>query len=80
MPNITLSIPEETKRRMEKHPHVKWSSAIRAIIERRLDDFEETERLAQKSTLTERDVEKLAKKVNTAMGKRAKALLNGTNR
>ena len=49
MPNITLSIPEETKRRMEKHPHVKWSSAIRAIIERRLDDFEETERLAQKS-------------------------------
>ena len=79
MPNITLSIPEETKKRMEKHPHVKWSNAIRTIIERKLDDFEEAERLAQKSTLTEKDVELLSKKVDKAMARHARKLLNENN-
>ena len=65
MPNITLAISDKTKRRMEKHKHMKWSSAVRAVIEKRLDDLEEVERLAQKSKLTQKDVDELTEMVNS---------------
>lgn len=76
MPNITLCITDETKRRMEKHPEIRWSNAVRTVIERKLRDFEEAEELAKKSSLTEQDVLLLSEKVNKAMGKHAKGLLN----
>ena len=76
MPNITLSVTDDFKERMDKHQHIRWSSAIRAVIEQLLDDFEEAERLAQKSGLTEEDALELGRKVNKAMGKRARELLN----
>lgn len=76
MPNITLSVSSETKRRMDAHPHIRWSNAVRAIIEKKLADFEEAERLGRKSRLTGKDVERLSMKVNRAMGKHAEELLN----
>ncbi len=76
MRNITLSITDETKNKMESHPEVRWSNAVRVIIERKLNDFRIAEALAQKSRLTEKDVQALSKKVNRAMGKHAKGLLN----
>ncbi|MBU0635422.1 hypothetical protein KKE06_00145 [Candidatus Micrarchaeota archaeon] len=79
MPNITLSISEETKRKMKKHPEVRWSNAVRVIIERKIKDFEIADTLAQKSRLTEKEVKLLSAKVNKAMAKHAKALLNESN-
>lgn len=76
MPNITLSIPEETKKRMDKHPHMKWSRAIRAIIERELDKFEETERLAKKGGLKIEDFKEISEKIDKATRKHARKLLN----
>ena len=76
MRNITLSITDETKGKMERHPEVRWSNAVRVIIERKLHDFEVAEALAQKSRLTEKDVKMLSEKVNRAMGKHAKRILN----
>ena len=61
---------------MEKHPEIRWSNAVRAIIERKLSDFEIAEKLAQKSNLTEKDAEQLTKKINKEMGKHARKLLN----
>lgn len=79
MPNITLSINEETKQKMKKYPEVRWSNAIRVIIERKLQDFEIAEKLAKKSRLTEKDVNMLSAKVDKAMAKHAKGLLNESN-
>ncbi|MBS3057761.1 MAG: hypothetical protein J4415_04000 [Candidatus Diapherotrites archaeon] len=79
MPNITLSVSEEVRRHMDEHPEVRWSNAIRAIIEKKLNDFDIAESLAQKSRLTEEDVALLSGKVNKAMGKRAKRLLDEGN-
>lgn len=76
MPNITLSIPDEIKQKMDEHPHVKWSNVVRSVILQKLSDFEEAERLARKSKLTMADVEQIAVKVNRAMAKHAEALLN----
>ncbi len=76
MANITLYVPDELKKRMDEHKEMRWSMAIRSIIEQKLDDFEEVERLAQKSRLTEADVKRLADKVNEAAGKHAERLLH----
>lgn len=79
MPNITLSITEDTRRKMKEHPEVRWSNAIRALIGRKLKDFEEADKLAQKSLLTEKDVEVLSKKVAKDSARHAKRLLNESN-
>jgi predicted CopG family antitoxin len=79
MPNITLSITDETKNKMEKHPEVRWSNAVRTVIEKKLRDFEEAERIAGKSELSEKDVEMLSEKVNKDIAKHARGLLNESN-
>jgi len=76
MVNVTLSIPVDIKVRMDQHKHVKWSSAIRAVIEKKLNDFEATEKLANKSRLTTEDVEALSQKVERGMAAHVKHLLN----
>lgn len=79
MANMTLSISDKTKRRMEKHRHIKWSSAVRAIIEKRLDDLDEVEKLAQKSRLTQKDVDELTERVNADIRKHVKGLMDEGN-
>lgn len=76
MVNITFAIPEETKKRMEKYKEIKWSSAIRNLIEQKLDDFEEAEKLANKLDLSKEDLDPIIKKINKEMAKHAEALLN----
>ena len=39
MANITLFVPDELKKRMNARTDVRWSRAIRNIIERELDDL-----------------------------------------
>jgi len=79
MPNITLSVTGELKEGMEKHPAVRWSNAVRAVIEAKLRDFETAEKLAQKSGLTEKDIEQLSASVGKSMARHAKGLLNESN-
>lgn len=79
MTNVTLSVTKETRRKMKEHPEVRWSNAIRVMIDRKLDDFKEAERLAQKSTLTEKDVELLSEKAAKDAARHAKRLLDENN-
>ena len=76
MTNITLSIPAELKHKMDKHKEIRWSNAIRSLIEQKLADFDEAQQLVKKSKLTMKDVELLSAQVDKAMGKHAEALLN----
>ncbi|MEW6295524.1 MAG: hypothetical protein AB1467_04495 [Candidatus Diapherotrites archaeon] len=70
---------EETRRKMKEHPEVRWSNVIRAIIERKLQDFAVAEGLAKKSSLTEKDVEMLSGKTAKNFARHAKRLLNESN-
>jgi len=79
MPNITLSVSEELRRKMKQHPDVRWSNAIRVMIERKLRDFEEAERLASKSKLTEKDVEWFTQQAAKDAAKRVRKLLHESN-
>ncbi len=79
MPNITLSISEELKKEMEKYSSVKWSSAVRNVIEQKISDFEETESIAKKSRLNWKTWNIISAKISKNAAKHAKALLNEDN-
>ena len=72
MPNITISVTDEIKEEMCRHSAIRWSNAVRAVIEAKLRDFADAERLAQKSSLTEKDVEQLSASVGKSMARHAK--------
>lgn len=80
MPNITLSISEGLKKEMKKYSSVKWSSAVRNIIEQKIDEFEEAERIARKSKLSWKDWKPVSTKISKNAAKHAEALLNEGNR
>ena len=80
MVNITLSIDSELKAEMDKHPSIKWSSVVRSVIQQKLFDFVESERIAKKSKLTMKDFEGIGKRISKAAGKHAGALLNESHR
>ena len=79
MPNITLSITEEMKNKMDKHSELRWSNAVRSIIDRKLRDFEEAEKIASKSRLAEKDIKAVLEKVKKSTAVHAKRLLNESN-
>jgi len=79
MPNMTFSVTDEFKQRMDEHKHIRWSSAVRAMIERQLDEFEEFESLVQKSRITQKDIDDISRKVRKAAAKHFRELLNETS-
>lgn len=79
MPNLTLAISEELKREMDSHSSVKWSAAVRSIIEQKLEDFAEAEKLAKKSKFTWKDWKLISKKISKNLAKHAEALLSESN-
>jgi hypothetical protein len=80
MVNVTLSLPDDVFRRMKSFPEIRWSKAVRNVIEDKLDSFEEAERLAGKSRFSVKDVALLSKKTDEALGRHAEALLHETRR
>ena len=64
MPNLTLSIPETLHEKMKEHSEIRWSEVVRATIEKKINDLEIAERIAQKSKLTQKDIDEIAHKIN----------------
>lgn len=74
MVSITLSVPEELKGEMGKHPEMNWSEIARQAIREKLALLKKMDELLSKSRLTEKDALAIGKKVNKAI---AKKLLSG---
>ena len=74
MVSMTLSIDEQTRKRMRRHPQIKWSEVARSAIRRQLDDIEEAERIASHSMLTEKDVRQIAGRADREMLKHFEGL------
>ena len=43
MPTVTLSIPEELKSKMDKHPRIKWSEIFRRMIASKVEQLRKLE-------------------------------------
>lgn len=80
MANFTISISDELLSKMRSFPQINWSAAIRSVIEKTVDDFEEFERLTSKSKFTQKDADELSAKVDRAAGLQARKLLNEARR
>ena len=70
MVNITLAIPENLKEKLQNHKEVNWSAVTRMALEEHLKRIEMVEAIAQKSKLTKKDAEELAKKIKSEMARR----------
>jgi len=70
LPVITLSVPEELKKEMEKSRFVNWSEVARAAIKEKILQLKLLDSIASKSKLTEKDALEIGKKINKSMHKR----------
>jgi hypothetical protein len=69
MVSLTLSIPEELKKKMGKFPEINWSEIARTSILERIKRLELAEILVSKSKLTEKDIREISKKIKTGISK-----------
>ena len=76
MANVTVTVPDEFKDQMDEHPEINWSQVARDAFEQKLTeleaieklkDFEVIDEIAEKSELTEEDVQEIAEKIDRAM-------------
>lgn len=76
MANVTVTVPDEFKEKMEDHPEINWSQVARQAFEEKITDLETLERLkdfevidevASRSELTDEDVEEIAELIDRAM-------------
>ena len=70
MVSITLSVPEDLKKEMEKFPEMNWSAVAREAIKRRIAMLEKFREFTKDSTMTEEDALELGRKVTKSLAKR----------
>lgn len=66
MPNITLSVPEELKNKLDSLPEINWSEAMRAFLSEKIKRallLKKLDKMLENSKLTEEDCLKLGDKV-----------------
>lgn len=62
MPNITLSVPEDLKKKLDSMPEINWSESVREFLTRRaarLLLLKRIDKLLENSEFTEEDAERL---------------------
>ena len=69
MVNITLALPDELKKELQKHKEVNWSAVIRRSLLEHLKKIEIAEAIAQKSKLTQKDADEISRKIKREMAK-----------
>lgn len=70
MPNITLAIPEDLHEKMKHHSEIRWSEVVRKTLSEKVELLEAIDRIAKKSKLTQKDVDEIAKKVDSSVAKK----------
>ena len=70
MTNMTLAIPEDLKKIMEKHKTIKWSEVARQAMWDKARKLELMDVLVAKSEMTEEDAPVLVRKILHGTAKR----------
>ena len=66
MPNITLSVTEELKRKMDSMPELNWSESVREFLSEKVKRaalLKKLDKLLENSELTEEDALELGRKI-----------------
>jgi len=70
MTNMTLAIPEDLKKLMEKHKEVKWTEVARQAMWEHAKKLEIMEKIVSKSKLTEKEAIEIGRKIKKGVAKR----------
>ncbi|MBS3149528.1 hypothetical protein J4455_02425 [Candidatus Woesearchaeota archaeon] len=70
MTNVTLAVPEDLHKIMQKHKDIKWSEVARQAIWEKARKLELMDKLLAKSTLTEEDALKIGRKIKHGIAKK----------
>ena len=72
MANITLSIPEDLKKEMEKFPEINWSEVARDSIKKKIVQLSFLKGFRMDSDITVDEALKLGQEINQLLVKRYK--------
>ena len=70
MVNVTLSIPNELKQKMDTFAEINWSAVAREAFDEKIKDMEFIKKFKAKSTITEEDTLKWGAGLNKNLAKR----------
>ena len=70
MPNMTLSVDQELYDTIKSYPEIKWSAIARKAMKEYAHRLKILDRTAEKSKLTEEDVEEIDKILKRAVAER----------
>jgi hypothetical protein len=74
MVNVTLSIPNELKQKMDTFAEINWSAVAREAFDEKIRDMDFIKKFRAKSTITEQDAIKWGKEVSRALSSRLRAM------
>jgi len=75
MANVTLSVSEDLKKKMEQFPEINWSEVARQAIKEKAVQLSVLKAIASKSKLSEKDALELGRKINKGLAKRYRELM-----
>ena len=70
MTTVSVSIPEDLRRKMTEMDDVNWSAVARKSFEKKVNEVEIFKKIVSNSQLTEKDAKMIADKINSAVSKR----------
>ena len=74
MVNVTLSIPNELKQKMDTFAEINWSAVARGAFDEKIKDLEFIKKFKAKSTITEEDALRWGKEVSKGLSNRLRKL------
>lgn len=77
MPTLTLAVPEDLKKEMDKLPELNWSEVAREAISEKVREYNLFKEIVAKSKMTGEDAIKLGREVNKSLHERYKRLHKG---
>ena len=67
MTTITVSVPEELKKEIDKQKYINWSAVAREAFMEKIHKLVLFEAIVAKSKLTEKDAEEIGNKISQSM-------------
>ena len=72
MVSVTLSVPDETREKMDQFPEINWSEVARQSINEKISDMEFLENFKEESDLTKEDALELGEDLNEKLAEHYK--------
>ena len=69
MANFTISVPDELKALLDKHPEMNWSEVARQAWRNKVEQLELLNQITSGSKATDKDVEEISRKIKAGMAR-----------